>query len=262
MEDKNPIQVAGRLFGMLEMLAARGPMSLAEMAQELELNKSTAHRVASSLQYMGYVRQNEDTARYELTFRIAGIAEQMREHTDILGQVRPFLAQLAGRTGETVHLVRREGAQMVYIDKVESEANSVRMISQIGSTIPFYRSGVGKAVAACLPARTVRMLWDQCRIERMTPYTITDYDEFIRTLEDVRRRGYALDNEENETGVRCIAAVLRLGEEEPSYAFSISVPISRMDNARIRELSAYVLDTQAQIERQLMGPETYQSSSS
>lgn len=253
MEDRNPIQVAGRLFGMLELLAARGPMSLAEMAQELELNKSTAHRVASSLQYMGYVRQEEETAKYELTFRIAGLTEQMRAHTDILGQVRPFLSQLAERTGETVHLVRREGAQMVYIDKVESAVNSVRMISQIGSSIPFYRSGVGKAVAACLPERTVRMLWDQCSIVRMTPYTITDYGEFLEVLAEVRHRGYALDNEENETGVRCIAAVLRLGEQEPVYAFSISVPISRMDNSRIRELSGYVLETQAQIERQLMG---------
>jgi DNA-binding IclR family transcriptional regulator len=253
MEDKNPIQVAGRLFGMMEVLAEKGPLSLAELAAGLSLNKSTAHRVASSLQYMGYVRQDPETSRYELTFRIVGLAEQVRSNTDILGKIRPHLTHLAERSGETVHLVRREGGDMVYIDKVESSVNSMRMSSRIGSTIPIYRSGVGKAIAARLPLSEVEEIWNTSRIEPVTPHTITDYSEFLRVLEDVRLRGYALDNEENETGVRCVAAALSLGETTPEYAFSISVPISRLDSLRFTELAALVLETKAEIERQFLG---------
>ena len=93
----------------------------------------------------------------------------------------------------------------------------------------------------------MRRLWNLCRIERITPYTITDLDEFIEVLEEVRRKGYALDNEENETGVRCIAAALDIRDEHTRYAFSISVPIMRMDNDRIRELAGYVKETQEEI---------------
>ena len=253
MEDKNPIQVAGRLFGMIELLADRGAMSLAELAAGLSLNKSTAHRVASSLQYMGYLRQDPENLRYELTFRIVGLAEQVRSNTDILGKIRPHLTHLAERSGETVHLVRREGCDMVYIDKVESSANSVRMISRIGSTIPIYRSGVGKAVAARLSPAEVQEIWNNSKIERITPHTITEYGEFLRILEEVRARGYAFDNEENETGVRCVAAALSLGETVPEYAFSISVPISRLNEQRLAELASLVLETKAEIEQQFLG---------
>ena len=241
-EDKNPIQVAGRLFGALEYLAEHGPSTLTELSAYLELNKSTAHRVVSSLQYMGYVKQSEDTGRYEATFKVARLADQIMAKLDIVGAARPYLQRLSEKTGETVHLVQLEGSDVVYIDKVESLSNTMRMVSHIGSRIPFYRSAVGKAIAAHMTTG------EGCEIERTTPYTITNFEDFLETLEEVRRKGYALDNEENETGVRCIGAALSLGGRRPEYAFSISVPIGRMDNDRIRELSADVLEMKREIE--------------
>ena len=143
--------------------------------------------------------------------------------------------------------MEREEENCVYIDKVEAPQNQVRMVSHVGGVLPFYRSAVGKALAARMPEEEVRRLWDRCRIERTTPYTITNFEEFMEVLEEVRRKGYALDNEENETGVRCIAAALDIREEHTRYAFSISVPIMRMDNDRIRELSEYVRETKEEI---------------
>lgn len=237
---QNPIQVAGRLFGALEYLAEAGASPLADVAEHLELNKSTTHRVLASLQFMGYVRQDAATGRYEDTFRLVDLAEKVTAKADVIRTVRPVLEQLMMKTGETIHFVRLEDADIVYIDKVESDRNNVRMVSRIGSRIPFYRSAVGKALAAEMTADEVRRLWDQCTIERKTPYTITNFEDFQESLEEIRRKGYALDNEENETGVRCIGASLSISDR-PEYAFSISVPITRMDNDRIRDLSGDVL---------------------
>ena len=247
MEDKNPIQVAGRLFGALEYLADHGNVSLAELAEALDLNKSTAHRVVSSLLYMGYVRQDPDTGNYGPSFKVVDLAGRVMGRVDVTDIVRPYLQKLMRRCGETVHFVEREEENCVYIDKVEAPQNQVRMVSHVGGVLPFYRSAVGKAMAARMPEEEVRRLWDRCRIERTTPYTITNFEEFMEVLEEVRRKGYALDNEENETGVRCIAAALDIREEHTRYAFSISVPIMRMDNDRIRELSEYVRETKEEI---------------
>lgn len=252
IENKNPIQVADRLFQTMELLAKNGPMGLMDISQRLSLNKSTTHRILNSLIYMGYTRQNIENGKYEMSFKIVGLANQIMEKVDIVNLVRPYLRRLMEDTGETVHFVERDGIDAVYIDKVESYANSVQMISRIGNRIPLYRSGVGKAIAACLPEEEVREIWKDSEILSVTPYTITDYQEFCHCLKDIQNRGYALDNEENESGVRCIAAALSDHTGRARYAFSISAPVSRMDNQYILKLSQYVLDTKAQLEKQFL----------
>ena len=251
METKNPIQVAGRLFETLELLADKGSLGLMEISSSLQLNKSTVHRVLNSLIYMGYARQNEVNGKYEPTFKIVDMSNKIMGKVDIVNLVRPHLRDLVENTKETVHFVERDGLDAVYIDKVESFTNGIHMVSRIGSRIPLYCSGVGKAIAAHLPEQEVRDIWERSSIVRMTPYTITNFEQFKENLSDVRKRGYALDNEENETGVRCIAASLKDHAGKVRYAFSISAPVNRMDNDRIQELSHYVLKTKEQMESEL-----------
>ena len=110
MEDKNPIQVADRLFGALELLAENllaenGDAGVMEVSTALGLNKSTAHRVLNSLIYMGYARQNEETGRYEPSLKVVDLANQVMKHVDIVQVVRPYLRKLMELTDETVHFV-------------------------------------------------------------------------------------------------------------------------------------------------------------
>lgn len=251
MEDKNPIQVADRLFKAMELLAEKGSLPLIDISRELGLNKSTAHRVVNSLSYMGYVKQDKETGRYELTFKLVGLANQIINKVDIVRIVHPYLEKLMETSGETVHFVERDGIDAVYIDKVEAHQNSMRMVSRIGNRIPMYCSGVGKAMAALMNPGSVQELWEQSEIVRLTPYTITDYDEFLHCLDEIRIRGYALDNEENETGVRCIAIAFPNYRGEVRYALSISAPVGRMDNDRIRELAAQALEIKEEILKEL-----------
>lgn len=251
MEDKNPIQVADRLFGALELLAENGDAGVMEVSTALGLNKSTAHRVLNSLIYMGYARQNEETGRYEPSLKVVDLANKVMKHVDIVQAVRPYLRKLMEMTDETVHFVERDGVDAVYIDKIESYRNGIQMVSRIGSRIPLYCSGVGKAIAAELDEHEVEEIWNRSRILSLTPYTITDFETFRRELSETRERGYALDNEENESGVRCIAVSLKDYTGRVKYAFSISAPVSRMDNERIRQLAGYVLEIKDQIMEKL-----------
>ena len=248
MAEKNPIQVADRLFQTMELLADRGSMGLTEISNELSLNKSTAHRVLSSLEFMGYVKQNPENGKYELTFKIVELSNHFVSKVDVLAIVRPYLRELMEISEETVHFVERDGTDAVYIDKVECYKNSVQMVSRIGSRIPIYRSGVGKAIAASMKDSEIKDLWEKSEIVAVTPHTITNYDIFLQELNYTRQRGYALDNEENEPGVRCIAAALNCYWGTSQYAFSISAPVHRMDYARIRKLAKYVLETKVRID--------------
>ena len=246
-EEKNPIQVADRLFLTMETLAQKGPMGLIELSNQMELHKSTVHRLLNSLIYMGYARQDLETGKYSLTFKLLELSNQLLAHVDVIEIVRPYLKKLMRQTGETVHFVQKDGNYAVYIDKVESDQNSVRMVSKVGSRIPLYCSGVGKAMLARTGDQEVREIWEHSDVRALTEHTITDYERFQEEIHEIRRRDYALDNEENEVGVRCIATAFEIPAGDGRYAFSISAPAGRMSEERIRELAGYILKIKAEL---------------
>ncbi len=251
MPENNPIQSAERIFHVLEFLAESGPTSLTELSEELRLSKSTTHRMLLSLCMMGYVRKDDVSGKYELTFKLLEIAGRVLERVDILPIAHRYLEQLMRQTHETVHFVQRDGNSLVYVDKVESDANSIRMVSRIGLRLPMFCTGVGKAMLAEMPLNQVEEIWNHSSIRAYTQHTITNLDQLLLELEWIRSHGYALDNEENELGVRCIAACVHDFSGKANNAFSVSAPISRMSDDRIRELSAFVLNTKKELSREL-----------
>ena len=250
-ETKNPIQSAERIFLVMEMLAEKGEMGLVEISTALDLHKSTVHRLLMSLVYMGYARQDAASQKYMLSYKIVGMAGKLLEHMDVLQVAKPYLERLSERSGETVHLVQREGNRILYIHKIEAKVGTIRMVSHVGMIHPMYCSGVGKAIMATLPEQEVRQIWDASDIEKKTDRTITDYDKMLIELAEIREKGYALDDEENEKGVRCIAACLYGYQKEVTYAFSISGPASRMTRERVEELAADVRSVQKQLSAEL-----------
>lgn len=250
MESKNPIQVSERIFHTIEYLAQSGPTGLQELSNELKLNKSTVHRILNSLICMDYVRQDAETSKYSLSFKFCRISNLILSQNSMIDIARPYIKQLAELSGETVHLVQIDNIHAVYIDKVESPRNSVRLVSMVGKSIPLYCSGVGKAMLADMPDEKLRSIWEQSEIKKITEYTITDFEKFQEVIQDIRKNGYSLDNEENEAGVRCIAVSLKNFQGRPSYAISISAPKDRMDDSRILELKKLILDTKEKISRE------------
>lgn len=247
METKNPIQVSERIFHTIECLARSGPMGLQELSNELGLNKSTVHRILNSLICMDYVRQDAETSKYSLSFKFCNISNQILSQNSMIDIARPHIKELAELSGETVHLVKIDGINAVYIDKVEAPRKSVRMISMVGKSIPLYCSGVGKAMLADMSDAKIASVWEKSSLKKLTEYTVTDFNVFMQLIEEVRKNGYALDNEENELGVRCIAVSLKSFNGKPNYAISISAPKDRMDDSRIQELKILILNTKEKI---------------
>lgn len=250
-EVKNPVQSAERIFQVMEMLADHGEMGLMEISAALGLHKSTVHRLLMSLVYMGYAKQDETSQKYMLSYKIVSMAGKMLDRMDILQVAKPYMERLSDLSGEAVHLVQREGNNILYIYKIEAKVGTIRMVSHVGMVHPMYCSGVGKAIMATLPEKEVKQIWNESIIEKKTDRTITDYDEMLRILSEVKKNGYALDDEENEKGVRCIAASLKDYHHEVKYAFSISGPTSRMTRQHVEELSVDVKKIQEELSREL-----------
>lgn len=250
-ETKNPVQSAERIFQVMEMLADNGEMGLMEISAALGLHKSTVHRLLMSLIYMGYAKQDEVTQKYMLSYKVVNMASKILDRMDILQVARPYMERLSDLSGEAVHLVQREGSNILYIYKTEAKVGTIRMVSHVGMVHPMYCSGVGKAIMATLPENEVKQIWNESVIEKKTDKTIVDFARMLEVLEEAKANGYALDDEENEKGVRCIAACLRGYQKEVKYAFSISGPTSRMTRERVKELSVDVLKVQEELSREL-----------
>jgi len=147
--------------------------------------------------------------------------------------------------------VQREGNHILYIYKIEAKVGTIRMVSHVGMVHPMYCSGVGKALLAELPDPEIEDIWNSSEITSLTPYTVTSLSDLMDRIRGVREAGYAMDDEENEEGVRCIAVSIPDYHKEPVYALSISAPVSRMTDARIAELSTDVLTFKKDLEKTL-----------
>ena len=147
----------------------------------------------------------------------------------------------------------RDDKDIVYIHKVDNGSSAIRMFSRIGMRLPLYCTGVGKAILATWDTAEVRDVWQHSDVHAWTEHTIVDEDAFFREIDKVRQLGYALDNEENELGVRCIAAAIPDYRGRASYAISLSAPVSRMTDQRVAELRAPLMAARDEIARALGG---------
>lgn len=244
MEEKGPVQALDRAFDVMETLCgARDGLALHELTEATGLHKSTVHRMLQALVHRGYATQDEDTGRYRMTTRLYALSGQVVENLDLVQVARRPMEELSRRVEETVHLLVPEGSEIVYVHKVEADAPGIRMFSRIGMHRPMYCTGGGKAMLACMSDEDVSRIWNESQIQSYTPRTILTLDALKTELELVRARGVALDDEENELGVRCIAAPVRDYSGQVCAALSISAPLTRMSDERLASLRPVLLET-------------------
>ena len=245
MAEKSGVQSVERIFQLIESLAAHpAGAGLQRLAQDTDLAKSTVHRLLASLVSLGYAAQDEN-GRYRLTLKMFELSSGIVNSMDIMDVAKVHLERLAQRTGEAVHLVIRDGQDIVYIYKTES--GPMRMSSRVGLRSPLYCTGVGKAILATLPADEVTNIWQHTTPQKLTTHTIVEFDALQAQLAEVRTNGYAIDDEENELGVRCVAvAIPGLGGRADS-AFSISGLAPYMTPERIRRIATLAQDARTDI---------------
>jgi IclR family acetate operon transcriptional repressor len=212
-----------RAFELLEHLAdAGGEMALSELTEVSGLPMPTIYRLMRTLVNRGYVRQ-EPSKRYALGPRLIRLGDGASR---LLGTwARPVLAELVAAVGETANMAVLEGDEVVYVAQVPSR-HSMRMFTEVGRRVQPHCTGVGKALLAQLPVETARSIMGRTGMPAHTPRTFTDPEALLAELVKVRQQGYALDDEEQELGVRCVAVPLT-GAQTPT-ALSVSGPSGRM----------------------------------
>lgn len=252
MEDRvvSNVQSIDRLFSIMELLSTnpRG-MSLTEICKETKLPKGTTFRMLSVLIAHGYAAQDIDTKHYRLTMRLFEIGSRVADSTNILSLARPYLEYLSRASGEAVHLVTRVNDDVVYLYKEEASNSIVRIASFVGLRNPMYCTGVGKSILAFLSDDEFDAIWSRTRPVQFTANTITSYNLMKSELNLIRRRGYAVDNEEHEAGVRCIAAPILDFNRIPVAAISLTAPAERLGDAEIARFAPMVMEAAGNISK-------------
>lgn len=249
------VQSIERSCRILDLLSKnKQSYSIHDLAQTLRLPKPTVHRILSTFRRLGYVTQDDTSKEYRLGFRLVELGQVVLNRIDLRKEAEPFLNQLAGRVQETVHLVLLDEGEIVYLDKVEKvhDQRSLRMASRIGMRNYAHSCAVGKVLLAFLPHGERDKIFAEKGLPKLTNKTIVDVDKLKEHLAEVRVHGYAVDDEENEEGIRCVAAPIRNDVGEVTAAISISGPSVRMTKEIIdRELVKQVVKTAAEISKKL-----------
>lgn len=194
-----------RGLALLEAVAAAGrPASLAETARRLGLHRSTAHHLMQTLVSAGYLRQEEASRGYELTPKLYQLTGRLWSAVELREIAQPRLEALMRATGEGASFAAWLASEVRIVAKREAEV-PVRVVQDVGGTRPIYCTAVGKAIAAWLPAAQLRAALARTRLVRLTAKTITTQAAFDAELRRIRAAGYALDDEEQYEGLRCVA---------------------------------------------------------
>ena len=232
-----------RALDVLEALGTVEPEGLtaAQVAQRLDMNRVTVHRILQSLRARGYVRQERPGRPYRLGLRLLGLGEEIVANLDVATVARSFLQDLVDRTQETAHLAVLDGAETVYVAKVESR-HAMRLVSHIGARVPLYCSSLGKALLAVSNDGDLERLVSQQSFEPRTPRTIAEPEALLHEVALVRERGFAVDMAENERGVHCVGAAVIGRRNEALAAVSVSGPSERITRELINDYAVMVME--------------------
>lgn len=252
---RRSVQSVDRALDLLEALAtADGEVAITALAARTSLHVSTVHRLLSTLLKRGYVRQNPDTSRYYAGAKLATLTEGRSRFGELRLRARPLLRALTDATRETANLVVLDDIQAVYIETIPSP-QVVRLFTAVGNRTPLHATGAGKALLAALPSPRRDAMLERIDLRSYTARTITDRAALRRALEEIRERGYAIDDEEYDEGVRCVAVAVvasRAGTAAtttgaPVGALSISAPANRLSRQRCAELAPLLRRTAADL---------------
>jgi len=244
------VQVLDRSFQILDALAAApDDVSPVELATRLRLHKSTIHRLLVVLEQQRFIRRTPD-GRYGLGTKLIEMGTRAIAKLDLGERAAPVLRQLAQETGETAHISVLSGTEMMSIGNVPGRW-TLTTPSTVGRRTKIYCTSLGKAFIAFLPDDRREDLLRRVPLTSHTRRTITDPTALGEELARIRRRGYAVDNEEVEEGLRCIGAPVRDFTGEVIGSLGIAGPVFRVQKGRLSELSSLVVKAADQLSVEL-----------
>ncbi len=230
---------------------ASSELTLTEISRSVDLNMTTSLRIASTLEGAGYLRRDPETKRYRPSLKVLQLGFSALRSMDIRQAARPHLERLSRETGETVSHAVLDGLEIVYVDRIRNR-QIVGVVLGMGSRLPAHCTSMGKAMLAYLPEDQLEARLHGAVLEACTGNTIIETDSLEADLTKVRRRGYAVNNQELAVGLRAVAAPIWGEHGEVVAAINISGSTERISRSRLRqELAPLLVETAAEISQTL-----------
>jgi len=246
-----PIKVLDKSLSILETMLRQGSaMNMTEISEKLGLYPSTIHRILDTLKHWSYVEQDFHTQKYQLGLKALELGMAKLHQMDLVRETTPYLKELVKQCNETVHLGVLEEGEVLYLAKEES-SQTIRMISYVGKRAPLHCTALGKVLLAYMSEKERKKILEDRGLPRLTEKTITDKRKLEKELGEVKEQNFALDREENEKDVCCIAAPIRNHQGEVIAAVSISSPIFRIDKNAQNNQKEALIETSEKISKRL-----------
>ena len=242
-----PIASVDNALTLLELLRDRGQLRVADAAATLGTSRSTAHRLLAMLEYRGFARQDPASRGYTAGPALVAAGLAALAGMDIRGLARPVLERLTAEVGETAHLVVLDAGSVVFVESVET-ARALRIGSRLGRVMPAPCTAGGKAILAQLPPAEIRRLYPRGRLRRMTDRSLRTLAELALELDEVRRRGYAVNRGQSEEDVAAVAVAVP-GPGTARAAITVSAPMTRLKARDVSRLAVAVERAAAELGR-------------
>ena len=227
------IQSVERAIDILELFLDSEPeLSVKEISQKLNLSKSTVHGLIKTLEHRGYLQQNPDDLKYKLGIKIFALGNSIENNLDIGKLAQPIIKRLVEELKETVHLVVRQQDELFYVAKIEGP-HTLRIYSNVGKSAPIHCTGVGKAILAYQDEKEIERILSSVNLESFTEHTVTDKEEIKAQLKLIKNKGYSIDDEEIELGLKCVAAPIFDHKGNAIASLSCASPKMRLTDERL-----------------------------
>lgn len=248
MEEK--VRVIDRVFDLLELLASAGsPKSLSDISRETGMSKSTVHRLLTSMSTRSYVEKT-DEGKYFLGFKLMEIAGTHIDRLELVIEAKPFLEQITRDLDLTAHLGILDGSDVVYIEKMDGHS-TLQQYTQVGHRSPAFCSSIGKCILSGMSQKELSGVLDSYDLKAYTANSITDRHQLTEHLKQVRRQGWALDDEEYEINHRCIGATIFDYRGIPVAAISASGTVSQLSDEKLPKITKEICLMASKLSRRM-----------
>lgn len=247
------VKVLNKALALIEVLsnAASGDgMGVSDLGRELQLDKATVFRLLRTLRDSGYVDQDSSTGRYKLTLKLWSVGSRLVNQRTLTQVARPVLRELSATVGETVYISVLVGKELIILDKIEAR-DAMLALPRIGGRLPLHGGSSGKAILAFQDPAFITSVC--AHLQPVTADTITESKVLLAQLAEIRKSGYAINQNELRVGVSGTGAPIRTEDGNVTAALSISGPSVRLPRRRLKELAKLVVQAASRISAELGG---------
>lgn len=247
----SPSVAVERALAMLEAVAHESDgLSNADISRKLNIPKSSASYILRTLETQGYLTRNAESGKYRVGLKVLSLGRGALTGIDVREVALPIMRHLMKQTSLTCHLAILDGPVAVYIEKVEPEG-FIRMDTWVGRRMPVHATSVGKSLVAYIPREKVEEIVGERGMEKRTPKTITSLPRLLKELEKVREQGYAVDDEENNMGARCVGAPVFNQSGAVEAALGLSGTIHQVNSHTMPRIVEHLKDAARHVSMQL-----------